>query len=329
MKKSAGVLMGFVLVASVIFFSLVLHSRDDLHSSPVDPLALFSAITADKAFYSQRTGEPKQLNASEKKCINPLVRDSDAVAYYQLKKNGYKKKYDIYGKESQYARDVKSLVKRMDASMDYFKKSGLMAAISGKGKIPALMFDIDNTVEFSSGIDGDPTGEGPPISGMVDFARRHCFKNELVCYFITARDCNAQNTKSTTIWLKREMKMTDAQIDRYTHLSGGFRTNGCETPKNTSIAYKDVIREALEKEQKIYWLMSIGDQLTDSLGHHSGMKIEVPNQLFHSDVVPNQFAPWGAGNCSRTITVAPDSACSQKLVNVAIKHSSVKYCQNQ
>lgn len=64
-----------------------------------------------------------------------------------------------------------------------------------------------------------------------------------------------------------------------------------------NVAYKDILREALEAERKVFWLMSIGDQLTDSLGEHSGLKVRVPNQFFHADINPNQFATYGVGHC--------------------------------
>lgn len=325
MKLSGRALFSsIVLLVCIVFSTTVLRSQDK-----IDPLALFKTITKNKAFYSQRTGEAAQFNYSEKVCISNLIKKSDPIRYYKLKKKGYKGTYDIYGDDSQYAADIKALVTHLDNLMRSFHKSGLIAAIHHKGQTPALMFDIDNTLEFSSGIDNDPSGNGPPIKGTVAFAKRHCFKNNVVCYFITARDCDEKSTEATLKWVKRELKISDEQAKKYTHFSGIFRSKGCQHQKNTSIAYKDIIRDALEKRDKIFWLMSIGDQLTDSLGSHSGMKIMVPNQLFQSDIVPNQLAPYGKGNCNRTVTVEPNKACSKKLIDTAIEHSSVFYCKKR
>ena len=330
MRISRRMVLSISLIACVLLFAVTLQSKDNAQSNDkIDTLHLFKTITENKAFYSQRTGEAAQFNYSDEVCIADLIKKSDSTAYYKLKKNGYKGSYDIYGKDSQYAADVKALATHLDDLMRSFHRSGLIAEIVRRGRTPALMFDIDNTLEFSAGIDGDPTGNGPPIKGTVAFAKRHCFKDNIVCYFITARDCDKKSTAPTLKWVKDNLALSEEQAKKYTYFSGIFRSEGCLHPPNTSIAYKDIIRHALEEEENIFWLMSIGDQLTDSLGRHSGMKIEVPNQFFHSDTVPNQLAPYGKGNCNRTVTVAPDETCSKKLLKTAVEHSSFSFCEKR
>lgn len=95
------------------------------------------------------------------------------------------------------------------------------------------------------------------------------------------------------------------------------------------MAYKDVIREALEHQEQVFWLMSVGDQLTDSLGEHSGMKVRVPNQFFHADVSPNQWRFYGRGQCGSPTTIAPPRDCAESLRDHAIKYSSLEYCRTQ
>ena len=125
-------------------------------------------------------------------------------------------------------------------------------------------------------------------------------------------------------WIKNELNLNDEMVNEFVHLSGSL--TGCSENSEAAVAYKDVVRQALSEQKGFFWLMSIGDQLTDSLGHHSGVKILVPNQLFQSDIVPNQFAPWGKGKCDTHYTVAPDSSCFQQLQTTVLEKTSVSYC---
>jgi hypothetical protein len=40
---------------------------------------------------------------------------------------------------------------------------------------------------------------------------------------------------------------------------------------------------------RISWIASIGDQLTDSVGHYLGIKIKLPNVWFDKSKAPNQY----------------------------------------
>lgn len=312
----------------------------------VDVLDLFRQITQGKSQLQVRTGEPNQFNGSEKICItatcagpdgtkcqstdhyngSPLMADSDYQSYYELTTSGG---YQRYGAGSHYAKDVAALTANLDQLMESFQRTGLRQTLRERGLTPALMFDIDNTLEFSGGPDSDNKGEGPAIQGMVDFVKRWCFKDDLACYFVTARNCDVGSVTATQRWLKANLPYDEATLRHYTHFSRNAKDLTCPVSGNPTVAYKDVIREALEQQEKVFWLMSIGDQLTDSLGNHSGMKIRVPNQLFHSDIVPNQYAPWGVGQCASPVTIAPPADCSAKLVGHAVEYSSVDYCGKQ
>ncbi len=311
-----------------------------------DSLSLFRQLTQGKTELSIRSGEPSQFSGSEKFCVSatcnkndknckktdhfndsPLMAGSDFVKYYGLSTG--KDGYSHYSETSQYAKDVAELSANMDRLMRSFRQTGLREELVRQGLTPALMFDIDNTLEFSAAPDSDSTGNGPAIKGMVDFAKRWCFKDDVVCYFITARNCDVSSVGPTEKWLKANLGLTDERIRRYTHFSRNSQDLTCSIPNSPTVAYKDVIREALEQQEKVFWLMSVGDQLTDSLGRHSGMKVRVPNQFFHSDIVPNQYAPWGAGQCNRPLTIAPPKACADSLLDKAVKYSSLDYCRSQ
>lgn len=311
-----------------------------------DTLSLYREMTSLKTQLRERTGEPTQFNASEKLCItatctegdtdckptdhyngSPLMAASDYEKYYDLTTGA--DGYSHYGENSHYANDVAGLTADLDHLMETFQRTGLRREVQNRGLTPALMFDIDNTLEFSAAPDSDTTGDGPAIQGVVDFANRWCFKEGLACYFITARNCDATSVPPTAKWLKDNLRLSDEQISRYTHFSRNTQSLTCAIPGNPQVAYKDVIREALTQQQNVFWLMSIGDQLTDSLGEHSGMKIRVPNHFFQSDITPNQFAPWGTGQCGSPTTIAPPADCADLLRDRAIEVTSLEYCRQQ
>lgn len=320
----------------------------------VDSVALFREMTAGKTLLSVQTGESTQFNESEKICLqstcspegknckigdhfhaSPLMKGSQLIRYYQLSpENPVDSKgnpqYQKYGPDSDYAADLKALKNRMDSLMISFRNSGLLEELGHRGLTPALMFDIDNTLEFSAGPDSDPVGDGPAIQPMVDFANKWCFKDGIDCYFITARTCTESSVPPTEKWLLANLKFDDRVIRNHTHFSTNPEDLVCEgLSENISVAYKDLIRQAMEAERNIFWLMSVGDQLTDSLGEHSGMKVRVPNQFFQSDIVPNQFAPWGKGQCYSPHTMAPPAQCAIRLLPRAIQKTSLEYCRTK
>lgn len=313
----------------------------------IDALQLYRDITQGKSQLQMRTGEPTQFSKSEKICITAKCKDGDtgckATDHYNgsplMAGSDYQKYYELsgedsagywhYGDHSAYAQDVQALTANMDRLMASFRHTGLLDELARRGKTPALMFDIDNTLEFSAGPDSDNKGDGPAIQGVVDFAKRWCFKDGLDCYFITARYCTVDNVAPTAKWLKANLQLDEEKLRRYVYFSNNAQNLSCQAAGSPTIAYKDVIREALEQQRNVFWLMSIGDQLTDSLGEHSGMKVRVPNQFFHSDVAPNQDAPWGVGQCGSPTTIAPPRDCAAKLVPAAIQYTNLEYCRSQ
>lgn len=339
MKKSLSLCLALVVLSGCSLFK-----RND--SDDIKALALFQQMTQGKSQLEVRTGIPYQFSGSEKQCVqstcaqgdkdckptdhfngSPLMKSSDFNAYYGLSTGP--DGYSHYAADSQYARDVATLVADMDRLMASFRDTGMRQALERDGRHPALMFDLDNTLEFSAAPDYDPKGAGPAIAGVVDFAKRWCFKDGVDCYFVTARNCDAVSAAPTAIWAKANLGLSDEQLGRYVFFSRNQTSLTCDVAGKPQIAYKDVVREALERDRKVFWLMSVGDQLTDSLGEHSGMKVRVPNQFFHSDIVPNQYAPWGAGQCGSPQTIAPPRDCAESLVGHALQVTGYEYCKTQ
>jgi hypothetical protein len=330
-----------------IVLSLLLSSLSacSFHAQGPDSLSLYRELTRDKSLLDVRRGSANQYSGSEKICLDaqcdaagnnckparavapsPLLIQSDYQKYYQLTTGS--DGYSHYGSGSEYAANIDALRQRLDGLMVSFNKSGLLNELKRKGQTPALMFDIDNTLEFSGAIDSDPSGNGPAIQGVAAFAQQWCFKEGVDCYFVTARSCNASSAQPTAFWLGKNMGLDAEKINRYTYFSRNTEELVCaDLPAPApNVAYKDIVREALVDERKVFWLMSIGDQLTDSLGDHSGMKVLVPNQFFHADINPNQFATYGVGRCAPVVTIAPPKSCSNALKARALAVTNIGYC---
>ncbi len=286
-----------------------------------DVLDFYQELTSVKSLYDQRMGELTQLPKNEKGCISEIADASDAKSYYQLNEAATEEDYDTYGKDSAYAHDVARFVETAERLMALFKDSGLLDEIVRRGRTPALMFDVDNTLEFTSTRDSDPTGDGPPIVETVNFSKKYCFKDGVSCYFVTARPCRADLAESTAKWIENTFGLTAAEVEKHTFLMGSV--SGCAAGSGQKIAYKDIVRQALLHRDGAFWLMSVGDQLTDFWGEHSGLKLWVPNQLFHSNVVPNPT--WEPG-CERQEVLAPTASCSEKIVGDVLALTRLPFC---
>ena len=288
-------------------------------------LSLFEGLTENKIYYEGRKGELFQFPENVRIWSAKISAESDANRYYGLKPKGYNGVYDSYADNSPYARDVQKTVEDADKLLKTLTDSGLLEALRRQGKKPAIMFDIDNTLEFTSRSDDDVVGEGPPIKPTVEFAQ-DCLKKGIECYFITARSrSNSLEAAATKRWLKHTFNLSDLELRKYVFLMGDFAEgkyrNLCPKPQNASVAYKDLLRKALSERDGVFWLMSVGDQLTDVYGKHSGVKILIPNLLFDNAIVPN---PYYGKNYRRNQVMEPSSDCYFKLKDLIIDKSRIE-----
>ena len=299
-----------------------------------DPLGFYSQLTSIMAVYESRLGQATVLPGNQIQCSPFILEASDPVSYYGLDTGAIDGYYDTYKAGSQYDQDIHRFTAVLASLMQLFSDSGFTSLIVKQGRTPALMFDIDNTIAFTSNRDDDERGYAPPITALADFVRTYCFVDNVDCYFVTARSCNEVEALSTKKWLTDTLNLSEAQIERNVVLMGSV--SGCpRQDSNVKIAYKDVIRKAISQRDNVYWLMSVGDQLTDSFGGCSGMKTWVPNLLFQANVVPNQYAsnpnPGTKESCSIKTVVAPDDACMAQLIGSGtdpevLKKTTVSYC---
>lgn len=117
-------------------------NNDD--KSNVDPLELYSKVTQLEAAFDEQYGDTFKLPENAKQCTANITKNSDVFKYMDSKTG-----YD-YTDNSQYAQTAKKLVDSLDNLMYEFKDIGFIKAIEKSGKRPAIMFDIDNTLELTS-----------------------------------------------------------------------------------------------------------------------------------------------------------------------------------
>ena len=290
------------------------------NQNDVNPLELYSKITQLGNAFDEQYGDTFKLPENAKKCVAHIIKNSDVLKYMDSK-NGYD-----YNHNSQYAKTAKKLVDNLNNLISEFKQIGFIKTIEKNGKHPAIMFDIDNTLELTS-FNDDYDSKGTKLTPYItDFVKDQCFKDGIDCYFITARYCNRASATTTAKWLKDNLNLSDNQINNYVFLSGSIKNSLCATGTNDKVAYKDSFRQALSEQRNVYWLMSIGDQMTDWYGFHSGLKIKFPNQLFQSNIVPNNYDD--PSNCSLMNVTAPTQSCYNILKSGILEHGTINYCKN-
>lgn len=254
--------------------------------------------------------------------------------------------YVVYSPGSRYAANLKKSLDAADATLESVK------ALEFQGQVPAIMFDIDNTLAYTGFNDTDILGKAPPMHRAVDFAKRWCrFGAEKAdkdskaapfeCFFITARYCTSLKAKATKLWVMENFPVDEEWMQKHVFMTGGI--GGCKS-QGCSVAYKSVLRNWLHAHQNIYWVMSVGDQLTDSAGSQSGVRVKVPNFWFDSSVVPNpqenggeirlqadrSFGP-NTDECKLKCVIGPDHECIDAgMNNDAIhKFTELEYCLAQ
>ncbi len=286
----------------------------------VDALKLYTEVTSLTMAFNEKYGKKFAMPVNAKDAVGVILKNSDTKAYMGTES------YNDYKKDSQFAKDAHAMMSALEVLLSKFKEIGFIQAIKAEGKTPAIMFDIDNTIQLTSFDDDYWTKSKLSDPATSEFIKEVCFKDGVECYFITARSCNHNEAVATKSWLQKHLGLSKSQIQNYVFLSGSIPDNACSTKANEKVAYKDVLREALSEKRQVYWLMSIGDQMTDWFGPHSGLKVWYPNQMFDSAIVGNNH------NDPTKITplqsvVAPSKACYAKLQNHVLQESTIQYCQ--
>lgn len=248
--------------------------------------------------------------------------------------------YVVYSPKSRYAIHLRHVFDGADATLETVQN------FEFKGQVPAIMFDIDNTLAYTGFNDTDILGKAPPMIRAVDFAKRWCrFDNKSTakfdCFFLTARYCTQLKAAATKTWVLNNFPVDTEWVREHVFMTGGV--GGCDS-QGCSIAYKAVLRNWLHSNRRVYWVMSIGDQLTDSAGVQSGIRVKVPNFWFDSSVVanpqgnggkiqlqPDRSFPEDSDQCKLKCVVGPDHECIDAGLNEDAIHmyTQLEYCMAQ
>ena len=288
--------------------------------SNVNSLELYSKVTSLTMAFNEQYGKKFRLPVNARDSVNEIVKNSNTREYMGTKD------YNSFSHDSEFSKYANHMMNSLFTLIKTFKNIGFINEIKAQGKTPALMFDIDNTIELTSFDDDYFTKSGINDPATANFIKKVCFKDGIDCYFITARYCNKKSATATKNWLKKHIGLTNKQISKYVFLSGAIPDNACTSNTNEKVAYKDILREDLTQTRNVYWLMSIGDQMTDWFGGHTGLKVWYPNQMFDSAIVGNNHNDPAKHTQLKTV-VAPTKRCFHKLKDKALVDSTIKYCQ--
>jgi hypothetical protein len=310
------ILLGVVLCLTTSLSLAKVPSKN----SQVDPLTLYSKVTALTMAFNSKYGKRFSLPDNAKSAIPSILKNSNSHRYMASKTD------NTYQKNSKFAKDAQSMMQDLSSLLLQFKKIGFIHAIKAKGKTPAIMLDIDNTLELTSFADNYWSASSRNDPASVGFAEKNCFKDGIACYFITARTCNQKEASQTTHWLKKHLHLSNKQIANHLFFSAAIRDKACTQKNNQLVAYKDIIRHELSIKRHVYWLMSIGDQKTDWFGEHSGLKVWYPNAMFDSSIVSNSDHSKVANSVLRTV-IAPSTACFSQLKQQVLQQTTPAYCQ--
>ena len=285
----------------------------------VNPLKLYSEVTSLTMAFNAKYGKESSLPSNAKAGVNKIIAHSNTQNYMGTKT------YNDYAQNSQFAKDANSMMTDLSQLITSFKKIGFIQEIKAQNQTPAIMFDIDNTIELTSFDDDYYTKSGINDPATAQFIKTNCFKDGVDCYFITARSCNVHEASATKQWLQKHLHLSDQEISKYVFLSGAIPSDACTGNPNERVAYKDVLRRALSEKQHVYWLMSIGDQMTDWFGLDSGLKVWYPNMMFDSSIVENNHNNPKTSLHLQTVTT-PTNQCYTKLKEYALRESTINYC---
>jgi len=313
--------MSFIKITIYSLLFLILNSG--ISYSNGDTIKLFKSLTDKKFIFSSQYGNKEELPDNAKFCIDEVLKNSNSTNYYGLNAAHGNMDHDTYSEGSRYSNDLQETVEYAEDTLLFLKKIGFFKTLRNKKMKPAIMFDIDNTLAFTSEHDDDETGNSPEIKETSNFVRKYCFKDNLECYFITARSCSSKEYKATYRWLKNVFNFNETILKRNLYLTGNLK--GCEKSRFERVAYKDLLKSALSKKYNIFWIMSIGDQLTDVFGENSGIKILIPNRLFKSSIVPHANKKE---DCGLDTVVKPSNECIQKFKSVIINRTNQDNCRN-
>ena len=133
------------LLATVLFatsYQATMAQASVAKPATVDVLALYSEVTSLTMAFNTKCGKPFSLPTNAKAAVDQITANSDTKRYMDTQD------YNDFAQNSQFAEDAKAMMGDLSKLIANFKKIGFIHAIESQGKTPAIMFDIDNTIEL-------------------------------------------------------------------------------------------------------------------------------------------------------------------------------------
>ena len=127
---------------------------------------------------------------------------------------------------------------------------------------PAVMFDIDDTLLYSSPELQEKGISFIPIKPIIEILNE-CLRRGIIVLIITARD---SKFRAHAI---QDLKDNGIEYD-YLYLR--------ENPRDNHEEFKSDIKKYLLENYKITTIMSLGDNLIDIYGRYSGYGLKLPNK---------------------------------------------------
>ena len=136
-------------------------------------------------------------------------------------------------------------------------------------KNPAVMFDIDDTLLLT----GEGTKHNPlkPIKPIINLLYE-CINRDILVLIITARDSRY-----------REHTINDLAKYKIPYSFLYLR----QSPTDDHELFKSNVKQNLYERYAITTIMSVGDNIIDTIGNFSGYSLKLPNKtdpnLYHSN----------------------------------------------
>ena len=219
-----------------------------------------------------------------------------------------------YGKSSsgevdnstQYYKDVQTIMSKAKQKIQNMVKSGYFACLKNKGVTPAVMFDQDDTIWstwYEDNVtkfkyDGDMFNKIANKKFMPTITPVFKFINYLNSVgakpiFVTGRPANALLAKITSHQLDNIplTKGTDywggddvGDGNKVQSKNGVFMHSG--DGKGAASVYKELTRCWIQKNPskmggQYKFVMSVGDQWSDSNGNCAGIRVKLPNAMYY------------------------------------------------
>lgn len=138
-------------ITVVIFLCLSILFSPDLSAKNrqdkvkyLNSLELYQQVTSLTMAFNEQYGKKFYLPVNAKDAIGFILKNSNTRKYMGSKD------YNSYNKHSEFSNDANNMMQALTKLIEKFEKIGFISEILAQGKTPAIMFDIDNTIELTS-----------------------------------------------------------------------------------------------------------------------------------------------------------------------------------